>query len=254
MVQKKSPSKRELKKQSKVVEHGLTMNRVVKDKAELRPHQKPVANFLRENDISIILSNAGCAKDFVQMYRAIEGIKNKEFEKIIITKPIVELGKSVGFLPGLEEKFEPYLASFYNTIEKIVGRENANSIKAKVQFEHIGFQRGNTHPEHSIIILSEVQNMTCHEAISYVSRLPESSKMFINGDWMQSDLGLKSGLNDFLECMSEVEGVGIALLDPKVHQMRRQIINDITDNYLKILKRDGKYFQLDKTKFKYTEM
>lgn len=252
-AQKRTPVKREPKKE-KVIEHTLTSSKVVKDKVELKPHQKPVSNFLRQNDISILLSGAGCAKDFVQMFRAIEGLKSKEFERIIITKPIIEMGASVGFLPGLEEKFENYLRSFYSTIDKIVGKENANAIKAKVQFEHIGFQRGNTFPEHSVIILSEVQNMTAHEAISYVSRLPESSKMFVNGDWLQSDLGMKSGLNIFLECMSGVDGVGIAILDPKVHQMRRKIINDIADNYLKVLKRQGKFFELDKSKFEYVDL
>lgn len=252
-AQKRTPLKRETKKE-KIIEHGLVSNKAVKDKVELKPHQKPVSNFLRENDISILLSGAGCSKDFVQMYRAIEGLKTKEFERIIITKPIVELGKSVGFLPGLDEKFDPYLKSFYDTVDKIVGKENSNSIKAKIQFEHIGFQRGNTFPEHSAIILSELQNLTCHEAISYISRLPESSKLFANGDWMQSDLGSKSGLNDFLECVSEVDGVGIALLDPKVHQMRRRIINDIADNYSKVLKRQGKYFELDKKRFKFIEL
>lgn len=251
---KKAPPKRESKKE-KVVEHTLTSGKEVKN-ATLKPHQKPVSNFLRSNDISILLSNAGCSKDFVQMFRAIEGLKNKEFEKIIICKPILEISsnKGVGFIPGLDEKFEPYLRSFYTSIDKIVGKENSNAIKSKVKFEHIGFQRGNTFPESSIIILSEVQNMSCHEAVSYVSRLPESSKMFINGDWMQSDLGMKSGLNDFLECMSGVDGVGIAILDPKVHQMRRKIINDIADNYLKVLKRNGKYFQLDKSRFEYIEL
>jgi phosphate starvation-inducible PhoH-like protein len=252
-AQKRTPVKREPKKE-KVVEHTLTSSKNIKEKIELKSHQKPVANFLRSNDISIVLAKAGCSKDFVQMYRAIEGLKNKEFERIVITKPIVELGKSVGFLPGLDEKFDPYLRSFYDAIDKIVGKEHSNTIKAKVSFEHIGFQRGNTFPEHSVIILSEAQNMTAHEAISYVTRLPESSKLFVNADAIQSDLGMKSGLNDFLESMSGVEGVGIAILDDKVHQMRRKIINDITDNYLKILKRQGKFFELDRSRFEYTEL
>lgn len=252
---KKPSSKQEKPKKpkTKVVEHTLVSGKQVKE-AELKRHQIPVSNFLKSNEISIILSNAGCAKDFVQMYRAIEGLRSGEFKQIIITKPIVELGKSVGFMPGADEKFDPYIRSFYAIIDKIVGKDNSNGIKAKVHFEHIGFQRGNTFPEQSAVILSEVQNMTCHEAVSYVSRLPESSKLFINGDWMQSDLGTKSGLNDFLECMSGVEGVGIAILDPKIHQMRRKIINDIADNYLEILKRENKYFKLDKTRFKYDEL
>lgn len=254
MAVKKAPNKKETKKSPKVVERTLTSGKRVKETVELKPHQKRVSNFLRENDISVLLAGAGCAKDFVQMYRAIDGIKNKEFDKIVITKPIVELGRSVGFLPGLDEKFDPYLKSFYDTIDKIVGKENSNSIKSKVVFEHTGFQRGNTFPEHSVIILSEVQNLTCHEAISYITRLPETSKLFINGDWMQSDLGNKSGLNDFLECISGVEGVGIAILDPEVHQMRRKVINEISDNYLNVLKRNGKFFELDKNKFNYIEL
>ena len=253
-AQKRTPVKKETKKE-KIVEHTLTSSKIVKDKVELKPHQKPVSNFLRQNDISIILSGAGCAKDFVQMYRAIEGLKNKEFEKIVITKPICEISGSIGFMPGnLSEKTDVYLKSFYDSIAKIVGKEDVNSIMSKVQFEHIGFQRGNTFPEHSVVILSEAQNMNAHELISYVSRLPESSKMFVNADWLQSDLGMKSGLNVFLECMSGVDGVGITILDPKVHQMRRKIINDIADNYLKVLKRQGKFFELDKSKFEYVDL
>lgn len=254
MAVNKTPVKREGKKQPRKVESTLSANKKTHKQAELMKHQKPVANFLRSNDISIILAGAGCSKDFVQMFRAIEGVRDKEFDRIVITKPILEIGRSVGFLPGLDEKFDPYLKSFYDSVEKIVGRENANSIKSKITFEHVGFQRGNTFPEHSVIILSEAQNLNSHEIISYVTRLPESSKLFINADWMQSDLGVKSGLNDFLECVSGVEGVGIAILDPEVHQMRRKIINQISDNYLNVLKRSGKYFQLDKSKFDYIEL
>ena len=247
---KKQPVKKESKKE-KVVEHGLVSNKTFK-KAELKPQQKPVANFLRENDISIILSGAGCAKDFVQMFRAIEGLKDKEFDKIIICKPIVESGRSIGFLPGdLKEKTDVYLQSFYDNIAKIVGKEGVNALKSKIQFEHVGFQRGNTFPERSIIILSEVQNLTASEAHTYITRLPQSSKMFINGDASQSDLGMKSGLNDFLESVSGVNGIGIALLDPIKHQMRRKEIIEITKNYIEIQKRKGHFFELDKSKFDY---
>lgn len=255
MIQKKAkaPSKREPKKE-KIVEHGLTANKSFKE-AELKPQQKPVANFLRQNDISIILSDAGCAKDFVQMFRAIEGLNSGEFKRIVICKPIVESGRSIGFLPGsIEEKTEVYLKSFYDNIAKIVGRENVNSIMTKIQFEHVGFQRGNTMPEQSCIILSEVQNLTASEAHTYITRVPQSSKLFINGDASQSDLGMKSGLNDFLESVSGVDGVGIAILDSKKHQMRRKEIVEITKKYIEIQKRKGNFFELDKSRFEYVEL
>ena len=255
MTQKKSPPKREAKKQPKVIEHGLTANKAVKEKVELKPHQKPVANFLREQDISVVIADAGCAKDFVQMYRAIEGLKNKEFEKIIICKPIVEASRSIGYMPGtLSEKTDMYLKSFYDSVDKIVGKDNANAIKAKIQFEHVGFQRGNTFPEFSCIIVSELQNLTASEAHTYITRLPQSSKMFLNADAVQSDLGMKSGLNDFLESISGVDNCDIAILDNEKHQMRRKEIIQITKNYIEIQKRRGKIFELDKSRFDYIEL
>lgn len=252
-AQKRTPVKKEVKKE-KVVEHGLTSNRETKT-ATLKPHQKPVANFLRSYDISVLLSDAGCSKDFVQMFRAIEGLKNKEFEKIIICKPILEIGKGIGFMPGdLSEKTDMYLKSFYDNIAKIVGKESVNSIMTKIQFEHTGFQRGNTLPENSCVILSEIQNLTASEAHSYLTRVPQSSKLFCNGDASQSDLGMKSGLNDFLESISGVNGVGIAILDGEKHQMRRKEIIEITKNYIEIQKRRGNFFTLDRSKFEYIEL
>ena len=252
-TQKKSPPKREVKKE-KVIEHNLVIGKQVKT-AELKPHQKPISNFLRQNDISVILSDAGCAKDFVQMFRALDGLKNKEFEKIVICKPILEIGKGIGFMKGdLSEKTDMYLKSFYDNILKIVGKENMNAVMNKVQFEHVGFQRGNTMPENSVIILSEIQNLTASEAHSYLTRVPQSSKLFCNGDASQSDLGIKSGLNDFLESISGVNGVGIAILDGEKHQMRRKEIIEITENYIRIQKRKGNFFTLDKSKFEYIEL
>jgi len=253
-AQKRTPVKRESKKE-KVVEHGLVANKISSRTAELKPHQKPIANFLREQDISVIIADAGCAKDFVQMFRAIEGLKNKEFEKIIICKPIVESSRSIGFMPGdLSEKTDMYLKSFYDNISKIVGKEHVNSLMAKIQFEHVGFQRGNTFPEFSCVILSELQNLTASEAQTYITRLPQSSKMFINADSVQSDIGMKSGLNDFLESISGVDNCAIAILDNEKHQMRRKEIVEITKKYVEIQKRNGKFFQLDKTRFKYVNL
>lgn len=253
-AQKRTPVKREPRKE-KIVEHTLTSSKKVAKTAELKPHQKPVANFLREQDISVIIADAGCAKDFVQMYRAIEGIKTKEFERIIICKPIVEASRSIGFLPGdLSEKTDVYLKSFYDSVDKIVGKEHSNAIKSKIQFEHVGFQRGNTFPEYSCVIVSELQNLTASEAHTYITRLPQSSKMFLNADAVQSDLGLKSGLNDFLESISGVNNCAIAILDSKKHQMRRVELLEITKKYIEIQKRKGKVFELDKSRFEYVEL
>lgn len=206
----------------------------------LAPQQKVVSNFLRSNDISILIGQAGTGKDFVQLHRAVDGLLKKEFEKIVITKPAVEVGKSIGFLPGeLQEKLFPYERSFFENLEKLVGKQTATSIKSKISFEHVGFIRGNTFPEHSAVIISELQNFTLHELITYVTRLPESSKLFMNGDPDQIDIK-GSGIFDFLKIMEGLEGVGVMELDPEVHQMRRKLIVDIMRRY--------KNFKDDKTK------
>ena len=208
----------------------------------LAPHQKAVSNFLRSNDISILIGQAGTGKDFVQLHRAVDGLLKKEFEKIVITKPAVEVGKSIGFLPGeLQEKLFPYERSFFENLEKLVGKQTATSIKSKISFEHVGFIRGNTFPEHSAIIISELQNFTLHELITYVTRLPESSKLFMNGDPDQIDIK-GSGIFDFLKIMEGLDGVGVMELDPEIHQMRRKLIVDIMKRY--------KDFKDDKTKIR----
>ena len=102
--------------------------------------------------------------------------------------------------------------------------------------------------------MSELQNLTASEAHTYITRLPQSSKMFLNADAVQSDLGMKSGLNDFLESISGVDNCAIAILDNEKHQMRRKEIVQITKNYIEIQKRRGKIFELDKSRFDYIEL
>jgi phosphate starvation-inducible protein PhoH len=164
------------------------------------------------------------------------------------------MGRSIGFLPGDEEKLAPYKKSFYSNLAKIVGKEKMGTFTSKIEFEHIGFQRGNTMPEYSVIILSEAQNMTLHELISYVTRVPDTSKLFINADSSQSDIGKNSGLNDFLKIMATIDGVGVAILDSKKHQMRSKLITDINKNYIELLKSKGIEFKLDLEKIDYIDL
>lgn len=209
--------------------------------ASLLPHQKPVSNFLREYDIATLIGIAGCSKDFVQLYRAVDGLLKKEFEYIIISKPAVEVGKGIGFLPGLEsEKLQPYERSFMDNLVKLVGKTTAMSIKNKIFFEHVGFQRGNTFRENAAIILSEIQNFTLHELITMITRVPESSKLFMNGDPDQIDIK-DSGLKAFLEITKDVEGFGVMELDPDIHQMRSKRIVALVKAYQEYKKKINKF-------------
>lgn len=209
--------------------------------ASLLPHQKAVANFLREYDIALLLGMPGTAKDFVQLFRAVDGLLKKEFEFIIISKPAVEVGKGIGFLPGESgEKLQPYERSFMDNLVKLVGKTTAMSLKNKIFFEHVGFQRGNTFQENSAIIMSEIQNFTLHELITMVTRVPESSKLFMNGDPDQIDIK-DSGLKAFLEIIEGLEGFGVMELDPDIHQMRSKRIVALVKAYQAYKKKINKF-------------
>jgi phosphate starvation-inducible PhoH-like protein len=202
---------------------------------ELKNNQKQVLNFLKSNEISILTGDGGTGKDFCCLYRALEGVNDKEFEEIIFIKPIVQMGQSIGYLPGSEtDKYEPYIKSFTDNISKITSKPFYNTYKSRFKFEPSTFLRGNT-IEYSAIILSEAQNMTLHELISVITRVSYNSKLFINGDTLQSDIGRKSGLKDLIKILENVEGANTMNLGDEF-QMRNKIIVDITKEYRNFLK------------------
>lgn len=198
--------------------------------------QKGVLNFLRSNEISILTGAAGTGKDFIQMYRAIEGLINKEFDEVILFRSAVEIGAGIGYLPGEEsDKLAPYKRVFFEHLVKMVDKSVMSRIKNKIKFEHIGFVRGLSF-EHSAVILTEAQNLTLHELVSLSTRLSSSSKMFVNGDERQADIGRKSGLKDFISIVKDIEGVGHMHLGDEF-QMRNALITEIDNKYCKFLEK-----------------
>lgn len=202
---------------------------------ELKENQKEIVQRLKECEITILLGDPGTAKDTMQLYRAVDGLRKNEFEKIIICKPIVEIGRSMGYLPGSSEKIDPYAKSFYDNLTKLVGKDRVPHVRSQIEFNAVNFVRGNTFDENSVIILSEAQNLTLHEIISFVTRLSESSTLFINGDLHQADIK-NSGLSAFLEIIKGIDGIQVIYLDDSF-QMRNKMITQITKNYYKYLKK-----------------
>lgn len=203
-------------------------------KVKLHEHQKEVINFLRTNVISIIEAEAGTGKDFCCLYRGLDAVDTGEHSGLVLIKPIIEVGQKIGYLPGDEnDKMEPYEKSFHDNIVKMVGKTSYQRLKNKIKFEPISFLRGNTF-EYSTVILSEAQNCTLHELITVVTRLSHNSRLFINGDSSQSDIGNRSGLKDFIEIIKRVDGVGIMNLGEE-HQVRNKIITDINKEYRNFL-------------------
>jgi len=206
-------------------------------RCELKSNQKEVVNFLRQNEISIIVGEAGTGKDFVQLYRAFDGLFKKEFEQLVFMKPCIEIGKSMGYLPGeANDKTHPYEKSFYDNLNKIVDKELVQKYKAKIHFEPMNFIRGNTW-DYSVVILSEAQNCTLHELITICTRLSSNSKLFINGDPDQADIK-NSGLKTFIKIMEDINGLGVLELDDSF-QMRNPMIVDINRAYRKYLNNES---------------
>lgn len=225
---------REEKKAKTSIPEKITTKNSGLFRLELKPIQKPVVNFLKQNEISVLIGEAGTAKDFCQLYRAVDGLYHKEFQKLVFMKPMVEVGKSMGFLPGDEnDKLSPYEQSFKANLIKMVNTHQLINMKSKINFEPINFLRGNTFDD-SVVILSEAQNCTLHELITVCTRMADTSKLYINGDPDQSDIR-NSGLKAFLQIIKNVEGMDTLELGEE-HQMRNPMIVKLNREYRKYLK------------------
>jgi len=253
MTQKKSPPKREVKKQAKVVEHTLTASKLesvsTKNsdnfKLELTDIQKPIVNLHRQNDIMILTGAPGTGKDFMQIYRAISGLISKEFEEVIFMRTILEATSSkLGFLKGDEDsKLQPYLEVFQEHVKSMVKPHVYERIKNKIRFEYPGFIRGKTFGGNDkgnvCVVLTEAQNCELKELVTISTRMAEGSKLYLNGDFFQSDIGSKSGLKVFIELVKNIEGVGYEELDD-TFQMRGRLVQEIDTAYRKYLNTKNK--------------
>jgi phosphate starvation-inducible PhoH-like protein len=204
---------------------------------ELKSNQKEIINFFKSNQIGILTGDPGTAKTTMTLYRALEALFTGEVEQIIITKPIVECGKSMGFLPGTaDEKIAPYLESYIDVIVDLVGKFECGKLfnAKKILFKPIQFVRGKTF-KRTFIVYDEAQNSELHEIISFATRIHETSKMAILGDITQSDIR-HSGLEEAIWCLTnDVDGADVRHLGDDF-QMRSRIIRDIYANYKTLLK------------------
>lgn len=207
---------------------------------ELLPIQKEVINLHIENDIVLLTGAPGTGKDFMQIYRAVSGLIQKEFEEVIFMRTAIEATSTkLGYLKGDEQdKLQPYLEIFYDQLSRMLNRVVYERMKSKVRFEYPGFVRGKTfggsNKGNVCIILTEAQNCTLHELVTISTRLADGSKLFINGDVNQSDIGNKSGLRDFLKITSNIEGVFHKELGAEF-QMRGRLAQEIGEAYDKFI-------------------
>lgn len=247
MTGEKKPSLKKQVKKPKVVDNTLSLNnRSTRNsdnfKLELTSLQKPIVNLHRENDIMILVGSPGTGKDFMQIYRGVSGLISGEFSELIFMRVILEATTSkLGFLKGDEnDKLKPYLELFQDHVKAMVKPTTYERIKNKIRFEYPGFIRGKTiggnDKGNVCVILTESQNCELKEIITISTRIAEGSKLYMNGDFFQSDIGNKSGLKDFIEITKNIQGVGYQELTEDF-QMRGRLVQEIDNSYRKYLNR-----------------
>lgn len=198
--------------------------------------QKEYVNAIKKNDICFGIGPAGTGKTYIAVAMAINSLKAKEVERIVLARPAVEAGERLGFLPGdLQEKVDPYLRPLYDALYDMLGRDAALRLKERETIEVVplAYMRGRT-LDNSFIILDEAQNATKEQMKMFLTRMGFGSKVIVTGDITQVDLprGKRSGLIDAVHVLNGVDGIAFCRLsdsDVVRHPMVRRIVNAYDD-------------------------
>ncbi len=196
--------------------------------------QKGFVECIRKETITFGVGPAGTGKTFLAVAMATVALRKKEVSRIIITRPAVEAGERLGFLPGdLQSKIDPYLRPLYDALFEMLGGETYQRLmeKGSIEVAPLAYMRGRTLDD-SFIILDEAQNTTPEQMKMFLTRLGQGSKAVVNGDITQIDLpsGVPSGLGQALEICKDIKGIGIHHLSSK-DVVRNTIVSRIVEAY-----------------------
>lgn len=194
--------------------------------------QKTYIDALSRHDVVFGIGPAGTGKTYLAVAKAVAALKSRQVERIVLSRPAVEAGERLGFLPGdMKEKVDPYLRPLYDALYDMMPAEKVDRMLASGQIEiaPLAFMRGRT-LAHSYVIIDEAQNTTPVQMKMVLTRLGDDSRMVITGDLSQVDLpsGQKSGLDDAVSILDNVEGIGIIRLkgtDVVRHPVVARILN-----------------------------
>ncbi len=195
------------------------------------PNQQVMVQLARENDIVFAIGPAGTGKTYTAVALAVKALKNKLVKKIVLTRPAVEAGESLGFLPGdLKEKIDPYLRPLYDALDDMIPIDRLNYYMQNrvIEVAPLAFMRGRT-LDNAFIILDEAQNTTESQIKMFLTRLGPSAKAIITGDLTQIDLpkNQRSGLIKAISILKDIEGIGMVTLTDKDvirHRLVKHII------------------------------
>lgn len=198
--------------------------------------QKRYMDNINNNDIVFGIGPAGTGKTYLAMAAAVRAFKAKEVNRIILTRPAVEAGENLGFLPGdLQNKVDPYLRPLYDALFEILGHDNYNNLveKGLIEVAPLAYMRGRT-LDSAFVILDEAQNTTNEQMKMFLTRIGYGSKAIITGDVTQIDLprGKQSGLKTVIKILADVKGIGITYLN-RYDIVRHPLVQRIISAYEK---------------------
>lgn len=215
-----------------VIVHGVN-GRIIKAQTV---NQRKLVESMKKNDMVFAIGPAGTGKTYTGVALAVRALKNKEVRRIILTRPAVEAGENLGFLPGdLKEKLDPYMQPLYDALRDMIPAEKLAAFieNGTVQIAPLAFMRGRT-LDNAFVILDEGQNTTHAQMKMFLTRMGKNAKFLLTGDPGQIDLPRRtiSGLKEALLILKDVKGVGIIHLDDKDvirHKLVKEIINAYKD-------------------------
>ena len=213
-----------------VILHG-TDGKLIKARTA---NQRKMVKEMQTNDMMFALGPAGTGKTYTAVAIAVKSLKSKEVKRIILTRPAVEAGENLGFLPGdLKEKLDPYMQPLYDALRDMIPHEKLESHleKGVIQIAPLAFMRGRT-LDNAFVILDEAQNTTHNQMKMFLTRMGKNAKFVINGDPGQIDLPRKqiSGLKEALLALKDIDGIAQIYLDDK-DIIRHKLVKSIITAY-----------------------
>ena len=197
-------------------------------------NQKRIVDLHIKNDLLFVIGPAGTGKTYVSVALGVKALKEKKIKKIIITRPVVEAGENLGFLPGdLQDKIDPYLKPIYDALEDMIPIQKMKKFieNKTIEIAPLAYMRGRT-LKNAFILLDEAQNTTESQLKMFLTRLGQNSKMIVTGDISQIDLrkNQSSGLVDAKNKLNNIEGIGFTHLDSS-DVLRHSLVKKILDKY-----------------------
>lgn len=216
--------------QDNLILHGVNGKSIVARSL----NQQRLADAYEDNDLLFAIGPAGSGKTYTAIALAVRALKNREVKRIILSRPAVEAGEKLGFLPGdMKEKIDPYLQPLYDALQDMIPGAKLNEYmdRGVIQIAPLAFMRGRTLAD-AIVILDEAQNTTTAQLKMFLTRLGINGKMIVTGDLTQIDLpaSQKSGLRDAIERLQGIKGISIVEFNQK-DIVRHPLVKHIVSAY-----------------------